>query len=50
MSPHRSHNFQRVESAEQVEQIATANGVPFTRNPYAASVELGEVVYFWAAA
>lgn len=47
---HRSHNYLRVESAQQVAAIAHANHVPFTRTAYAASVELGEVVYFWAAA
>lgn len=45
-----NHNFQRVESAAQVERIAAANHVPHTHTAYAASVELGEVVYFWAAA
>jgi hypothetical protein len=45
-----SHNLTRVESSAIVEQIAAANHVPFTHTAYAASVELGEVVYFWAAA
>lgn len=44
------HNLTRVESPTIVEAIATANHVPFTHTAYAASVELGEVVYFWAAA
>lgn len=33
-----------------VEAIARTHHVDFTRSPYAASVELGGVVYFWAAA
>jgi len=37
-------------TAAAVEQIAAANHVPFTHTAYAASVELGEAVYFWAAA
>lgn len=44
-----SHNMQRVESAAQVDAIAAANHVPHTHTRYAASVTLGEVVYFWAA-
>lgn len=45
-----SHNLTRVDSPTTVERIAAANHVPFTRSRLAASVELGEVVYFWAAA
>lgn len=47
---HRSHNLQRVDSPEIVRRIAAANHVEATVSRYAASVELGEVVYFWAAA
>lgn len=45
-----SHNLIRCQTAAMVEQIAAANHVPFTRSRLAASVELGEVVYFWSAA
>lgn len=45
-----THNLTRVDSPTTVERIAAANHVPFTRSRYAASVELGEVVYFWSAA
>lgn len=45
-----SHNLTRVESPAIVERIANANHVPFTHTAYAASVTLGEAVYFWAAA
>lgn len=45
-----SHNFQRVDSPTVVATIAAANHVPFTSTAYAASVALGETVYFWAAA
>lgn len=34
----------------QVEQIATANRVPAVHVGALASVQLGEVVYFWTAA
>lgn len=40
----------RCETADQVATIAAANHVPHTRTRYAASVTLGEVVYWWAAA
>lgn len=43
-------NYSRCQSAAQVEAIATANHVPFTRTSYAASVDLGAVTYWWAAA
>jgi hypothetical protein len=45
-----THNRQRVETAAQVERIAAANHVPHTHTAYAASVTLGEVVYWWVAA
>jgi hypothetical protein len=43
---------QRIRTATpaQVEAIAAANHVPFTRTQTAASVKLADVVYFWAAA
>lgn len=43
-------SYTRCQSPAQVEAIATANHVPFTRTPYAASVDLGAVTYWWAAA
>ena len=45
-----NRTLQRVDTAAQVQAIADANQVEPKVNPYAASVELGEVVYFWAAA
>jgi hypothetical protein len=45
-----THNLIRVATPDIVERMATANRVPFTRSTYAASVTLGEAVYFWAAA
>jgi hypothetical protein len=45
-----NHTLQRVETATQVERIAAANHVPHTHTAYAASVTLGEVVYWWVAA
>lgn len=45
-----THNLIRCQTAAQVQAIADANHVEPKVNPYAASVELGEVVYFWAAA
>jgi hypothetical protein len=40
----------RCQSAAQVDAIARANHVPHTHTAYAASVTLGEVVYWWVAA
>lgn len=40
----------RCDTPAQVAAIAAANHVPHTATSHAASVELGEVVYFWAAA
>ena len=45
-----SHNLQRVESPAIVAAIAATNHAPHTETAYAASGELGEVVYFWTAA
>lgn len=45
--------FTRCTTPAQVAAIAAANHVPlghgFTASPYAASVTLGEAVYWWAA-
>lgn len=40
----------RCQTPAQVEAIARANHVPFTRTAYAASVDLGDVTYWWVAA
>lgn len=45
-----NRNHIRCQSAAQVERIAAANHVPHTHTAYAASVTLGEVVYWWVAA
>lgn len=46
-----NHTLQRVDTAAQVDAIAAANHVEdYTHNAYAASVTLGEVVYWWVAA
>ena len=45
-----NHHYTRCTTPAQVEAIARQNHAPFTRTAYAASVELGEVVYWWAAA
>lgn len=38
-----------VDHPAQVTAIAEANRLPHTRNAFAASVQLGEVTYFWSA-
>lgn len=40
----------RCTTPAQVEAIATANHTPVDRRSHFASVQLGEVVYFWSAA
>ena len=45
-----NHHYIRCTTPAQVEAIARQNHAEFTRTAYAASVELGEVVYWWAAA
>lgn len=45
-----STSLVRCTTAAQVDAIAAANHVPHTHTAYAASVTLGETVYFWAAA
>ena len=47
-----NHHYTRCTTPAQVEAIARQNHAEdkFTRTAYAASVELGEVVYWWAAA
>lgn len=47
---HTMHQLIRVESPAIVEAMAEANHVEPKVNSHAASVTLGEVVYFWAAA
>ena len=42
--------YTRCESAAQVDAIAAANHVPHTHTAFAASVTLGDVTYWWAAA
>lgn len=43
-------NLIRCETPAQVDAIAAANHVPHTHTAFAASVTLGDVTYWWAAA
>lgn len=46
---HMTSQLIRVESPAIVEHIAATNHAPHSHTPYAASVTLADVVYFWAA-
>jgi hypothetical protein len=45
-----STNLVRVDSPDVVVTIAQANRARYSRSPWAASVTLDEVTYFWSAA
>lgn len=45
-----SERLIRVDSPDAVQLIAQANRVSYSRNPWAASVTLDSVCYFWSAA